>query len=596
MIICFSISSSRGGAIETTKLFSGKCSHTDNINRALQAVLALLAMGISLSFDFFMRLVSSPTVDDLREAHSQGQSLDIAIHSFRNVRHISHWRTFAWVTLILLAVPIQLFSHSIAFVSFNTTGHTKLLVREAFTTGQNFTYPGVAVIRSLPTKRERSQFHEVLPILESASAEWDKLEVSDCSRIDSEDIEGLQSHRNILVVIEAGSDADTKEGIAAQIQNDTAPHAHDDDDSEFKDSLWSFAVYKNGDYTKCKLSYDNSHDLYPYATESRGTAPPSTRWTPVSKWEKVRPRWGQAISKSMWLGTYVPIAALLLGGSAALAALRQSITQELNRTFAVRDPITGLVFAPSNDTLKLAVYCLIVNAPQLSISICYFSFSSLYSALFQAKFWADFSTNAQLLRVSFPRGEQQEGTPALQFPWVWGLSFILLKAAIGWSLTQSFYLVPKGDFESHNVHMLIGFSMRAMILTVSVTAVAVFIPVLLSVRRLPPASVVVGTDSAAIAAYCPTNTIDVRHQGSAEGQQVAITAWDDLWRSRRHLQPLRWGVLNLGSATLGRPGVLGLGTEDEVLGQPIEGQEYVSVAGHFKLYVPSALEAAEATV
>lgn len=77
--------------------------------------------------------------------------------------------------------------------------------------------------------------------------------------------------------------------------------------------------------------------------------------------------------------------------------------------------------------------------------MCYFSFSSLYSALFQAKYWADFSTNAQLLRVSFPRGEQQEGTPALQFPWVWGLSFVLLKATVGWSLTQSFFLVLEGS-------------------------------------------------------------------------------------------------------------------------------------------------------
>lgn len=107
--------------------------------------------------------------------------------------------------------------------------------------------------------------------------------------------------------------------------------------------------------------------------------------------------------------------------------------------------MTHFAFASSNDTLKLAVHCLIVNAPQLGISICYFAFSSLYSAVFQAKYWAGFSTNAQLLRVSFPRGEQQEGTPALQFPWVWGLSFILLKAAIGWTLTQSFYLIPIGS-------------------------------------------------------------------------------------------------------------------------------------------------------
>lgn len=152
------------------------------------------------------------------------------------------------------------------------------------------------------------------------------------------------------------------------------------------------------------------------------------------------------------------------------------------------------------------------------------------------------------------------------------------------------------DFDFDNVDMFIGYSMKAMVLTIAVAAVAVSIPILLSIRRLPPASVVVGTDSAAIAAYCPTNRIGIRHQGVTEGRQVAVAAWDDVWRSRRHLQPLRWGVLNLGSATLGRPGVLGLGTEDEVLGPPVEGQMYVSVAGHFKLYVPSALEVAEASM
>lgn len=125
-----------------------------------------------------------------------------------------------------------------------------------------------------------------------------------------------------------------------------------------------------------------------------------------------------------------------------------------------------------------------------------------------------------------------------------------------------------------------------MILTVAVAAVAASIPLLLSARRLPSTSVIVGTDSEAIAAYCPERTTGNRRQGFAEGQQGAITAWDSVWNSRRHLQPLRWGVLNSGSATHGRPGVLGLGTEDEVLGPPVEGQNYVSVAGHFKLYTP----------
>lgn len=142
----------------------------------------------------------------------------------------------------------------------------------------------------------------------------------------------------------------------------------------------------------------------------------------------------------------------------------------------------------------------------------------------------------------------------------------------------------------------IGYSMRAMILTVGIAAVAASIPLLLSIRPLPAGSVVVGTDSAAIAAYCPTNTAGSGHLGTAEGQQVAIVTWDEVWRSRRHLQPLRWGVLNSGSTAPGCPGVLGLGTEDEVLGPPVDGRDYVSVAVHRKLYLPSALQASEATM
>lgn len=453
IIACFTVSSSRGGAVGTTELFSGKCSHAVNINRILQAVLALLAIGISVSFDFFMRLASSPTVDDLREAHSQGRSLDIAVHSFRNVGHISNWRTFGWMMLILLALPIQLFSHSIAFISFGMTGYSRALVSEAFTTGQPFAYPGIALLGSNLTKSVRSQFHEILPIFESASTEWDRLEASDCRRIYSQDHEGLQSHRNLLVVIETGPDADAKGWIAAHVWNDTTSATYDDDsftqyDYELENSLWSFAVSceinRDGDYcnegdTECSLSFDDFDGVYPaenwgasggrydfgmdwpsspvesssmrdafqyprvkyclsepYSApckvyisnffllvtmccillgctcltlgsrffwhketcQSLGdalqvflkdgeafvqmpkafpagcnledTAPDPTRWTPVSKWERTRPRWGQAISKRMWIGTYVPIGVLLLGGSAALGLLGEGLLQVPN--------------------------------------------------------------------------------------------------------------------------------------------------------------------------------------------------------------------------------------------------------------------------
>lgn len=457
---CFVVSTIRGGAVGTTELFSGQCSDAVNINRALQAVLALLAIGISVSFDFFMRLASSPTMNDLREAHSQGESWDIAVHSLRNVRHISRWRTFGWITLILVAIPIQLLSHSIAFMAFSTTGYSRFFVSEAFTTGQPFAYPGVALLGSALIEDVSWQFHEVLPSFETGSSEWEKLEVRDCQRIYSKDLEGLQSHRNLLVVMETGPDAMAKGWIASVVWNDTRFSVHGENsyskhDSSLENSLWSFATYcevsrvdsyDNSGSTRCSLLYDvpglsvldkytledwgegafrdtpslswlsspvDDSDLSvefqtsrikyclsePYSApckvyvsncfllvtmvcillgctcsalishfcrhedmcqslgdalqvflkegdafaqmpvaspagiDSESMEPASTRWTPVDRWKEDGPRLSQAISRRLWLCTYVPIGTLLLGGSTALAALGKNISQVPNPLF-----------------------------------------------------------------------------------------------------------------------------------------------------------------------------------------------------------------------------------------------------------------------
>lgn len=439
----------------TTELFSGQCSHAININRVLQAALAVLAICISVSLDFFMRLASSPTVDDLREAHCQGRSWDIAIHSFRNVRQISRWRAFAWITLISSAVPVQLFSHSIAFIAFSTTSYSHLLVSEAFTTGQPFGFPGVALWHRWMIESVHSQFHEILPMFESAPNKWNKLELSDCVRIYSQDLDGLQSHRNLLVVLETGpdADADATGWIANQVWDATdngrvnmSGHMVEYD-PELENSLWSFATYcevtragyyKNGGYTRCRLTYNDSYQGWdfdsvpwgegtvkdtssifwlsnshndsdirvafqnprakyclsePYSApckvyvsnffllvtavcvllgcicsiwvarfcwyketcqslgdalqaflrdretfvqissplpaghDSEVTPPRSTWWTPVSKWKEATPRWGQAINKTMWLWTYLPIGILLLGASIALGVFGENISQ-----------------------------------------------------------------------------------------------------------------------------------------------------------------------------------------------------------------------------------------------------------------------------
>lgn len=226
---------------------------------------------------------------------------------------------------------------------------------------------------------------------------------------------------------------------------------------------------------------------------------------------------------------------------------------------------------------------------------------------------------AQQLRVSSKHGAYQVSTHVFQFPLLWGISFICLKALLGWILTQTLYVMPiaskclsmrcrrywswaspyvtlvwlekinlglnlgvsfwQHEFEFDNVDVYMGYSIRAMIPGLIIAAAAAAIPIILSFRALPLKSVIVGTDSAVIASYCQPNTTSDRQDEDLESQQNPDIQLDNLIRSRRDTGMLRWGVLDLGSTQNQRPGVLGLGTEEEVINvSPIAGHEYISVA------------------
>lgn len=287
-MICLSMMSfiifcTHGGTFGTTQLFSGHCNRAVNINRAFQAVLALLAIGISVSFDFFIRLISSPTVEDLRQAHSKGHSFDIGVHSIRNVRQISHLRTFGWMILILLTVPIQWLFHSIIFACFSSTDYSRFAVSEAFTTGHDFAYPGVAFLGQNAfneTTGLQSQFDAILPGLRSASRDWERLEAKDCALAYSEELISRQTYRNVLLVVKAGPDADAQGWTSAKVWNHTRPPAYPGESislykPDLLNSLWSFDINcsvdtQSGWYSTCRTSYDDNSALEEFETPGVG--------------------------------------------------------------------------------------------------------------------------------------------------------------------------------------------------------------------------------------------------------------------------------------------------------------------------------------
>lgn len=436
LLVCVSLSSANGGVFGVTKLYAGQCSRAEAMNQCLQLLCAITAIGMSVSFDFFIRLVSSPTIDDLRNAHSQGRSLDIGVHSFRNLKQLSQWRRLWWVSLVAIGIPIQLFFHSSTFIVYTSTTYSVLFASEAFTTGADFVYPGVAFLGLTAynsTTEVQSHFYDILPGFRAASMNWTRLEVQDCLRTYFQDPMGLQRHRNLLLVVQTGPNADAKGWQGAQVWNST-PAAYTNDtiheyQPEAVNALWSFSpmcttersgsgdntiwTYCEGGYTTSGFGSAGSYppqvdigsevpkvwniswypegndypsdvfgsgDIYPeyqtlavkYCLSEPYSAPckvfvsgpfllislicvtlgsilsvlvSSFHWRKEScqclgdalkvfmmhgpditrmsgtgpmVWKDAKKRWGQVVSRRMWLWTYIPIGVFLLGGTILL--------------------------------------------------------------------------------------------------------------------------------------------------------------------------------------------------------------------------------------------------------------------------------------
>lgn len=118
----------------------------------------------------------------------------VGVHSFRNVRQLSRWRKLWWVSLVAIGIPIQLFFHSSTFILYTSTTYSVLIASEAFTTGADLVYPGVAFLDLTAynsTTEVQSYFYDTLPGFRAASMNWTRLEVQDCMHTYFQDPMGI---------------------------------------------------------------------------------------------------------------------------------------------------------------------------------------------------------------------------------------------------------------------------------------------------------------------------------------------------------------------------------------------------------------------
>lgn len=115
-VICFAVASAKSKVFgaEVTVL-SGSCSTVSTHNIGLHALINVLSVTLLAGGNYVFQLISSPTRDELTEAHDRKRWLDIGIPSIRNLPHISGFRTALAAIVVLAVVATQVIYNAVIF-------------------------------------------------------------------------------------------------------------------------------------------------------------------------------------------------------------------------------------------------------------------------------------------------------------------------------------------------------------------------------------------------------------------------------------------------------------------------------------------------
>lgn len=123
------------------------------------------------------------------------------------------------------------------------------------------------------------------------------------------------------------------------------------------------------------------------------------------------------------------------------------------------------------------------------------------------------STRYKALRVTNPKG-QQISTYFLQLPYRYSIPLLIISILLHWVLSGCIYLlVMQGGYFESNTHgpfdsvIALGFSTKSLFTMMTLSIVLSFTPLFFGCLSLPPNTVVVGSNSLAIAAACQVSPL-----------------------------------------------------------------------------------------
>ncbi|KAI0160828.1 hypothetical protein GGR52DRAFT_561863 [Hypoxylon sp. FL1284] len=258
---------------------------------------------------------------------------------------------------------------------------------------------------------------------------------------------------------------------------------------------------------------------------------------------------------------------------------------------------------------------LIANIPQLLLSLCYFSYDSIFMRLLAEKEWNSYSVQFHSLRVSHPQG-QQRSSYMLQFSYKYSIPLLAISILCHWILSNSlFTLIIEGGFwlgygdtDAEALHvregsiLSLGYSPQAILALLAIGCILLPLPLFFGFRRPHGKMVAGGCNSLVLSAAChcyesfPENVDQensdqhakrIENPRTPNGEDSALLE-DEIGGYGQRLQDmaeskLKWGAMPLPDLVAEKLGDdhglrvmhLGFGNESMGITTPVERNLYI---------------------
>ncbi|KAI3316543.1 hypothetical protein HD806DRAFT_527808 [Xylariaceae sp. AK1471] len=235
------------------------------------------------------------------------------------------------------------------------------------------------------------------------------------------------------------------------------------------------------------------------------------------RWQAPRNRRLGAVPQSIWISSYLLFFVGISIQVYYFVKVNPQVSNDLysGNSFLQSDENPFIDTNPFTLTpFSLTQATLLANSPQLLLSFCYLAYNYLFTRIHMAKEWAMLSVSYSPLRVTDPQGEQFT-TYRLQLPYKYSLFLMAISIGLHWLLSNTIYIfISIGGYYWYsvtstldaslppNTSVTVGYSVLSLLTLMVVSVALIFVPIVLSLKRLPANSINVGSNSLALSAAC----------------------------------------------------------------------------------------------